>query len=1149
MGICTQQYRFTIGIFNAKSVCVSVRKCVNCQQPSLLSLFSTFGYFLYSVVIFVLLLSSSILLLADSHAENGTLYKCCCSLAFPNFIALPILLFNQLFLRLIIDAYMQICPIFLDRKVSLKYIFKCFSKGKITQGLCYLYTIGAIFLNILLVVISNMSLLNPGPSCPNLSVFYQNVQGLVNPRTLDHAHPSLNITKVLELQSYIDKHKFDLIILNETWLKSSIHDAEIIPFPHYNIFRLDRNLKTHPPDINNPNKFKRNGGGVLIAVNSELGLNPTIVKSPCNAELLSVKLSLPNNKQFCISTCYRVGTLGDYNFSQISNRLHYIVNSKKINGHLLIGDLNLESVDWPSYRSSVSLHKKFLDLFADIGHSQLIANTTHYLGKILDLCITSAPHMLTNLRVLEFNEAVKSDHFGIVFDLKYKYRKLKTPPYTIFNFSKANWDALNYELSRVPWDTVLKFCDIHTAWPKFKAIFNSLCVKHIPKIKVKSKMTPPWFDSDVHKLCLKKERFRKLFRSTGNEMYNTKFKNCRKEIKKTIKVKMRSNFDDDSNPKVVTKKFWSYVKSCSNSSRIPDTISFGGRFRSDLTDKANLFNDYFCQQFSSPSSYDIDIDFNYDPLLDFAIDFRTVRKILSSINENKSQGPDGINGKILKNCASSIAYPVTLLFNLSFSQGQIPSEWKLANIVPIHKKGDKTKVENYRPISLTSLIMKIFEKCIRDELLNLCKHLIHPSQHGFLPNKSCTTQLIPFIDSLACCLNNRNKIDVVYFDFAKAFDSVSHDIILDKLKHDFKIDGLLLKFIKDYLQGRKQRVVLGSGISNEADVISGVPQGSILGPLLFVLFINDLHTVVSEGTSIALYADDTKIWREILSEYDCITLNSDIQAMTDWAMRNLMTFHPKKCKILSVAHNVFLDFLPFQTIFPYVMNNTLLDHVTSENDLGLLVHQKLNWSIQQASIISKALCQFNLLRRTCHFVKNQHKKRTLYLTIIRSLFEHCSPIWCPTLEAITNKFEPFQKRCIKWILNEQSLSYSQLDYFKKLYDLKIMPLSYKFTFSDLVLFYKICNDLVPIILPDYVIKRTNTRSSDNGILFGLDTQYATSSKSVFTHSFFPRCISHWNTLPIDIRKAANYNEFHSKLVNHIWNSVAAYINEIDPEPD
>ena len=339
--------------------------------------------------------------------------------------------------------------------------------------------------------------------------------------------------------------------------------------------------------------------------------------------------------------------------------------------------------------------------------------------------------------------------------------------------------------------------------------------------------------------------------------------------------------------------------------------------------------------------------------------------------------------------------------------------------------------------------------------------------------------------------------------------------------------------------------------SDEANVLSGVPQGSILGPLLFVLFINDLHTVISPGTSIALYADDTKIWRHILNESDCVILNKDIQAMTDWAIKNLMIFHPKKCKILSIAHKVFLDYLPFQTTFPYEMNTILLDYVTSETDLGLVVHEKLKWTNHQAAILSKALCQFNLLRRTCHFVKNRHKKRTLYLTIVRSLFEHCSSIWCPTLEAITNKFEPFQKRCVKWILNEQFHSYSEYDYLKKLYDLKIMPLSHKFTYSDLILFYKICNDLVPISLPEYVIRRTNTRSSSgHGILFGLDTHdYNTSYKSVLTHSFFPRCISHWNALPNDIRVAINYSEFCLKLESHIWNSVATRIKEIDPEPD
>ena len=413
--------------------------------------------------------------------------------------------------------------------------------------------------------------------------------------------------------------------------------------------------------------------------------------------------------------------------------------------------------------------------------------------------------------------------------------------------------------------------------------------------------------------------------------------------------------------------------------------------------------------------------------------------------------------------------------------------------------------------------------------------------------------MIPFVDCLAQGLNNNNRTDIVYFDFAKAFDSVNHDIILNKLKHEFKVDGILLKFIINYLEDRKQRVVIGSGISNLADVVSGVPQGSILGPLLFVLFINDLHSVVSPGTEIALYADDTKIWRCIRTEVDCLILNNDIHNMTDWAEKNLMRFHPKKCKILSIASNIFLDFLPFQRNFPYEMSGTLLDHDSSETDLGLIVNGNLKWTEHQSVILSKALNQFNLLRRTCHFVNNSSKRRTLYLTIVRSLFEHCSSIWCPSQETIENKFEPFQKRCIKWILNEQFLSYSEPEYFKRLFGLKIMPFSYKFTFTDLKLFFQAYKGLIPLALPDYVIIRSNTRSSTNeGIMFGLDTDILPSNrKSIFNHSFFPRCISHWNALPSDIRNSSEYSEFLQKLKLHIWDSVASLISDldIDPEPD
>ena len=376
---------------------------------------------------------------------------------------------------------------------------------------------------------------------------------------------------------------------------------------------------------------------------------------------------------------------------------------------------------------------------------------------------------------------------------------------------------------------------------------------------------------------------------------------------------MRANFDDELNPNVITKKFWSSVKSTSKSSRIPEKMHLGNTVRNNSEEIANLFNKHFYNQFSNSSTYEIDIDFSNDLFSDFSIDDRIICNALRELNPNKSKGPDNIGGLLLKNCAKSISYPLSILFNISFRTGSLPTEWKMANIVPVYKKGDKNFIENYRPISLTCTVSKIFEKCIRDELLSHCKELIHDTQHGFIPNKSCVTQLLPFSHDISLGLNSGELIDVVYFDFAKAFDSVNHDIILHKLKYQFGIDGHMLKFIKEYLKGRKQRVLVNRKFSTILDVKSGVPQGSILGPLLFVLFINDIHTKIFENTQIMLYADDTKIWRHVLAPIDHEILQRDIDSLNAWATLNKMKFHPEKCKILSINnfnYNI-LQELPF----------------------------------------------------------------------------------------------------------------------------------------------------------------------------------------------------------------------------------------------
>ena len=274
------------------------------------------------------------------------------------------------------------------------------------------------------------------------------------------------------------------------------------------------------------------------------------------------------------------------------------------------------------------------------------------------------------------------------------------------------------------------------------------------------------------------------------------------------------------------------------------------------------------------------------------------------------------------------------------------------------------------------------ERIIYDELFSRTYHLIDSRQNGFLKNNSCAMNLTTLIESLSTNLLQDLPTDSIYFDFAKAFDTVNHDLILSKLKYQYSIDGRMLKFFKSYLFNRTQRVVLDNCTSDIVDVLSGVPQGSILGPLLFVLFINDIFNNIDKNTLIGFYPADTKLSRKIETWTDCDILQRDIDTLNNWCISNKMKFNTDKCKVLTVAKSepMFTNELAFCK-YSYALGDKILDYTSCERDQGISINERLDWHEHHGYVLKKGYQMLGMTKRTCHFVFDRGKTKMLYLTL------------------------------------------------------------------------------------------------------------------------------------------------------------------------
>uniref|UniRef100_K7EYU7 Reverse transcriptase domain-containing protein n=1 Tax=Pelodiscus sinensis TaxID=13735 RepID=K7EYU7_PELSI len=362
-----------------------------------------------------------------------------------------------------------------------------------------------------------------------------------------------------------------------------------------------------------------------------------------------------------------------------------------------------------------------------------------------------------------------------------------------------------------------------------------------------------------------------------------------------------------------------------------------------------------------------------------------VKNHVGKLDVSKSPGPDEMHPRILKELIEEVSEPLAMIFEKSWQTGEIPEDWKRANIVPIYKKGNKNNPGNYRPVSLTSVPGKIMEQVIKEII---CKHLegnkvIGNSQHGFVKNKSCQTNLIAFFDKITSLVDKGEAVDVIYLDFSKAFDTVSHDILIDKLGK-YNLDRATIRWVHNWLDNRSQRVVVNGSKSCWKGITSGVPQGSVLGPVLFNIFINDVDIGI-ESTLIK-FADDTKLGGVATSLEDRDIIQNDLSKLEKWSEVNRMRFNKEKCKVLHLGRN--------NQFHTYKMGSDCLGRSMAERDLGVIVDHKLNMSQQCDAVAKKANMILGCINR-CVVSKTREVILPLYSALVRPQLEYCVQFWAP----------------------------------------------------------------------------------------------------------------------------------------------------------
>ena len=502
-----------------------------------------------------------------------------------------------------------------------------------------------------------------------------------------------------------------------------------------------------------------------------------------------------------------------------------------------------------------------------------------------------------------------SDHLGVSFSIKNcksvnnTVRKARK----IWRYTYANFDMADEMISAIDWDSVFSSKDVDACWANWHSIFLNIMDNCITHSVLKPRKNLPWLTKEIIQAMRKRNYFFRVAHKLGSDAILSKYKAERNKVVSLLRASKTAYFQKLGSSN--SKEFWKAVKLVNKQSTSIPALKDGSSLITTDTGKAQLLNDFFHSRFNRS----FDPLSNPDPLdpsncpSDLLCTENQITDLLLSLKTAKSTGPDSISATMLRSTAASIAPSLTKLFNLSIASGCFPTTWKCARVTPIFKSADPALPSNYRPISILPIVSKVLERHVYNLVSN---HLalsspISAFQWGFMPKRSTTSALCTLTHDCLKCLDEGSEIGSVFFDLRKAFDSVPHTLLLDKLSA-LQLNVHLLQWIHSYLSNRSQTVVVGGEESSMLPVVSGVPQGSVLGPLLFLIYINDIVTCISPSSKLALFADDIALYRSISSSVDYVVLQSDITAISVWVSDNWLTLHANKCSFMLNVYILFL---------------------------------------------------------------------------------------------------------------------------------------------------------------------------------------------------------------------------------------------------